>query len=138
MRYSINWKRINKEARSRGERKAVGRFPRSLLESKLNELLTAYAEESLLRGVRPDLPEIRWRFFKQWEFDYGTSMKNPNRKWKCPKEVLEPRLEIFWIIVYRVRALCMAVWGYDPEMENFDESPYHHNETGSKLSLIHI
>ena len=59
-------------------------------------------------------------------------MKNPNRKWKCPKEVLEPRLSLFWITVYRVRALCMAEWGYDPEMENFDQSPYHHNETGSK------
>ena len=35
MRYSIDWKRLNQEARSRGDRKAIGRFPQSLLELKL-------------------------------------------------------------------------------------------------------
>ena len=31
----------------------------------------------------------------------------------------------------RVRALCQAVHGYDPRIENWDQSPFHHNETGS-------
>ena len=32
----------------------------------------------------------------------------------------------------RVRALCLAVHGYDPEIENWDQSPFHHNESGSQ------
>ena len=34
--------------------------------------------------------------------------------------------------VARVRSLCLAVHGYDPEIENWDQSPFHHNESGSQ------
>ena len=47
MRYSIDWKRINQEARSRGDRNAIGRFPTSVLKTKLQELLRTDAEKSL-------------------------------------------------------------------------------------------
>ena len=42
------------------------------------------------------------------------------------------RLEIGWLNVARVRALCLAVRGYDPEIETWDQSPFHHNESGSQ------
>ena len=42
------------------------------------------------------------------------------------------RLEIGWLNVARVRALCLAAHGYDPEIENWDQSPFHHNESGSQ------
>ena len=42
------------------------------------------------------------------------------------------RMEIGWFNVARVRALCSAVLGYDPEVENWDQSPSHHNESGSQ------
>ena len=44
------------------------------------------------------------------------------------------RLEAFWITVFRIRALCVAIHGYDPDMENFDQTPYHANESGSQNS----
>ena len=34
--------------------------------------------------------------------------------------------------VARVRALCLAVHGYDPGIENWDQSPFRHNESGSQ------
>ena len=37
-----------------------------------------------------------------------------------------------WTNVARVRAWCLAVFGYDPEIENWDHSPFHHNESGSQ------
>ena len=43
--------------------------------------------------------------------------------------MLTNRLEAF---VFRIRALCVALHGYDPEMENFDQTPYHANESGSQ------
>ena len=45
---------------------------------------------------------------------------------------MEQRCDIFWHSVFKVRAACEALFGYDPGMENFDQSPYYHNETGSK------
>ena len=59
-------------------------------------------------------------------------MRKPNRKYKVPKRVMAERLEIGWLNVARVRALCLAVHGYDPEIENWDQSPFHHNESGSQ------
>ena len=32
---------------------------------------------------------------------------------------------------FRVRAAIAALKGYDPRLENWDQSPFHHNETGS-------
>ena len=59
-------------------------------------------------------------------------MKQPNRKYKCSKALLSRRLEAFWITVFRIKALCMVIHGYDPDMENFDQTPYHANESGSQ------
>ena len=59
-------------------------------------------------------------------------MKQPNRKFKVPHWIMVERCLIAWLSVFRVRAACEAIFGYDPGMENFDQSPYHHNETGSK------
>ena len=32
----------------------------------------------------------------------------------------------------RVRSVCAECHGYDPEMENWDQSPFHRNEVGSQ------
>ena len=46
--------------------------------------------------------------------------------------IMAERLEIGWLNVARVRALCLAVHGYDPEIENRNQSPFHRNESGSQ------
>ena len=48
-----------------------------------------------------------------------------------PKAVLRERLTLYRLNVARVRALCMFV-GYDPEIDNFDQTPFHANESGSQ------
>jgi len=132
VRYAIDWKEINARARSGGRPKAIGRFPRSLLKAKLKQFQAEYAEECLTRGVKVSLFEPNAKWFKSWENEYGLSMQNPNRKYKCSKALLAKRLEAFWITVFRIRALCMALHGYDPDIENFDQTPYHANESGSQ------
>ena len=76
--------------------------------------------------------KINFTWFDGWQREYGLTMKQPARKYKVPLDVLEERCEIGWLNVFRVRAACEAIHGYDMEIENFDQSPYHNNETGSK------
>ena len=132
MRYSIDWDALNKRARTSGRRKAMGRFPRAILRTKVQQFQLEYAEECLTRGVQVRLFQPTSVWFKQWEQEYGLCMKQPNRKYKCSKELLARRLEAFWITVFRIRAFVMALFGYDPDMENFDQTPYHRNESGSQ------
>ena len=46
------------------------------------------------------------------------------------------RCEIGWISVYSVRALCLYHHGYDPEMENFDQTPYYKNQGGGRQMCL--
>ena len=41
-------------------------------------------------------------------------------------------MEIEWLNGARVRQLCLCAHGYEPEHENFDQSPFQHNSIGSK------
>ena len=39
---------------------------------------------------------------------------------------------IFWIVLFRVRLFIFMVFGYDPWILNWDQSPFHHNESGAQ------
>ena len=132
MRFSIDWRTYNASCRRLGKYKCMGRFPRSLIKRKLEQLLSDCASDALLSGARMQMFKINSRWFDIWQNEYGLSMKMPTRKYKVPLDVLEERCEIGWLNVFRVRAACEALHGYDMEIENFDQSPYHNNETGSK------
>ena len=110
----------------------MARFTRGLLRQKVKQLMHDYCTQCLVMGrkVQTFQPTARW--FSVWQRDYGLSMRKPNRKYKVPKAVMAERCEIGWLNVARVRALCLAVFGYDPEMENWDQTPLHHNESGSQ------
>ena len=134
IRYSIDWKTVAGScfATPQSRRKCLARFSRSIIRTKASQLLQVYLHECLIRGLVAKGVQLRSRWFKKWEREHGLSMKKPNRKYKVPKDVLAERLEIGWLNAVRVRALCLATQGYDPEFENFDESPFHNNESGSK------
>ena len=114
------------------QHKRLARFTASMIKTKANQLLQEYCTQSLKAGRRPLVPQLRSRWFRGWRKEYGLSMRKPNRKYKVPKDVMAQRLEIGWLNVARVRALCLAEFGYDPEIENWDQSPFHHNESGSR------
>ena len=59
-------------------------------------------------------------------------MRKANRKYTVPRKVFKERPEIFWVVLFRIRQLILLVFKYDPLIENFDQSPFHHNETGSQ------
>ena len=133
MRYSIDWKALEDQRRSSGAgRKCMGRFPRRLLVAKVSDLLARHCHESLVVGTQLEVFRPTNQWFRGWQKEYGLSMLKPNRKYKVPKRVLEERLKLWWISVFRIRAFCLSFHGYDPEMENWDQSPFHNNESGSQ------
>ena len=137
VRYSVDWKRFG-QPRSSGvskRRKCKARFPRSVLRTKAKQLLQDYIHECLVNGVTPETVVLSSDWFKRWERDFNLSMRAPNRKYKVPKYVLAERLEVWWRIVCRLRTLAKEVLGYDLEMENWDQSPYYRNESGSSNAM---
>ena len=60
------------------------------------------------------------------------SFRKPSKKWNVPRAVLLERLKTTWLNVIRVRHLAVRATGSDLVMFNFDQSPFHMNEAGSK------
>ena len=133
VRYAIDWEAIhNRTAVAVTREKCLARFTSALIKQKAIQLLADHVSASLVRGVPVRSCSLNSHWFACWRQEYGLSMKRPNRKYKVPRSVLAERLEIGWLNVYRVRAAVAAVHGYDPAMENWDQSPFHHNESGSQ------
>ena len=132
IRYAIDWKKVIAENRSRGLQKKQARFPRSILKVKVLQLLREHAQACILNGlpVQTFKPDSWW--FARWQEDYGLSLRQANRKYQVPRHVLKQRLALFWISLFRVRQLAVLVFGYEPVLFNFDQTPYHHNESGSQ------
>ena len=131
IRYAIDWKQLAEHRRSRGK-KHLARFPRSILRLKVLQLLADHAAACLLNShpVQTVIPDSWW--FKRWEEEYGLSMRLANRKYAVPRYVQKERMEIFWVVLFRVRLYIFLHFGYDPLILNWDQSPFHHNESGSQ------
>ena len=114
VRHSVDWKKFNaaSEGRSGGQRrsggryKAMCRFPTALVKQKASQFLQDYLRACLVSGITPKAMNIDWKWLKRWQYEYGLSLRSPNRKFKVAKAVLEERLTIFWLNLSRVRALC--------------------------------
>ena len=102
------------------------------MKVKVQQLLREHAHASILNGapVQTFKPDSWW--FQRWQEDYGLSLRQASRKFAVPRSVLKERLELFWVSLFRLRQLAVLVFGYDPMQMNFDQSPYHHNESGSQ------
>ena len=138
LRYNIDWNKYAERLQARGRHRCIGRFPISLIRVRLNQLTEDYMRECLLNGTKVNVPRSAgdWRWTLRWMREYGLSLRKANRRYKCPKWLVAQRLEIWWLSLAKVRALCIECFGYDPEMENFDQSPFHNNETGAQNKKI--
>ena len=111
--------------------KVMSRIPPKMLCLKAEEFVRDYVVASLRQGVPPNPPVITSRWIAEWCEEYHVDFRKPNRKFKVPKWVLEERLITFWCNIARVRKLATMLLGYDLDMENLDQSPFHMNEAGS-------
>ena len=112
------------------EFKVRTRFPPKLAEIKAKQLVQDYCAACLKSGVRPNPPVIGTHWLSCWRAEYRVSFRRPNRKFKVPRAILEDRLRVFWCNVIKVRQLAQLVLGYDLDIVNMDQSPFHINESG--------
>ena len=135
IRHSVDWTAIRKSCPAVAWLpKKIARFSQAMLTMKAKELISEYCSASLKQGAVARPPVLCTRWWGRWRRQFGLSMRHPNRKYKVPLAVLEERLCRGWLNVFRVRAAAHFLLGQDLEMENFDQSPFHHNETGSASS----
>ncbi len=132
------------------KRSVKGRISPGLVMRKARALVEAYTAACLRQGVRADAPVLNNTWLRRWKLEHQVSFRHPNRKWKVPRAILLERLRITRSNVIRVRRLALlladagqalpaeagqalpADAGQDLVMWNFDQSPFHMNEAGSK------
>ena len=85
---------------------------------------------SLQARQRAATPVINYDWLRNWRYEYGAGLREPNRNWKLSHSVLKERLEITWCHFLRVRKLIILLKGHDPVLENFDQSPFQMNRSG--------
>ena len=115
-------------------RSVRGRIPPSLMIAKARILMESYVEEHAVRGERADAAVVDYTWLSRWRFQFRVSLRQPNRKWSVPRHIMKERLEIVWCNIFRVRRFMARSLGYEPVIENFDQSPFHMNEVGSKAT----
>ncbi len=114
------------------KRSVKGRLPAVVVLTKAKLLMEEFVAEHLRRGRVAQAGVITSAWLTRWKRQYGVSLRQPNRKWKVARPVLKDRLRIGWSNILRVRKLIALVHGYDPVVEDFDQSPFHMNESGSR------
>jgi uncharacterized MnhB-related membrane protein len=114
------------------KRSVKGRLPAVVVLTKARMLMEEFVAEHLRRGRVAPAAVVSSSWLTRWKRHYGVSLRQPNRRWKVSRPVLKDRLRIGWSNVLRVRKLIALVHGYDPVVEDFDQSPFHMNESGSR------
>ncbi len=114
------------------KRSVKGRLPAVVVMTKARLLMEEFVAEHLRRGRVAPAAVINSPWLTRWKRQYGVSLRQPNRKWKVSRSVLKDRLRIGWSNILRVRKLIALVHGYDPVVEDFDQSPFHMNESGPR------
>ena len=87
----------------------------------------------------PTEPENLLRFgrqwIKEWEDEYGVSLRKPNKRFSIKKEDLVTRIEDYLQNVWTVRNFFIKKYSIDPPVINGDQMPLHRNENASQKTL---
>ena len=111
--------------------KIMCRFPKQCLLVKAKSIQQDYYVSCIKRKVPVEHVEITGNWLNKLLAEYRISSRVPNRKFKVPREVLADRLCRFWIALFSIRMFIYLKFGYDPDMRNIDQLPFHRNEAGS-------
>ena len=108
-------------------------MPKRLFKLKAKEL---YAEWLI---HNPTEPENQLRFgsqwIKEWEDEYGVSLRKPNKRFSIKKEDLVTRIEDYLQNVWTVWNFFIKKYGIDPPVINGDKMPMHCNGNASQETL---
>ena len=110
-----------------------GRLPRRIFKMKANQLY----EEWLTQNPVPENERLKFsnQWIKEWQQEYGISLRKPNKKYSIKKEDLVERLQDYLRNIWRVRRFFIEKYGIDPPVINGDQMPLHRNESSQQKTM---
>ena len=90
------------------------RNPTKIVLLKAKALASDMLREMQRLGKFVELPVINRDWLCRWLRDDGISLRLPNRRFKCRREVLLGRLRSMWLTNIRTRALAICAFRSDP------------------------
>ena len=101
-----------------------GRLPRRIFKMKANQNPVPENERLTFSN----------QWVKEWEQEYGISLRKPNKKYSIKKEDLVECLQDYLKNVWRVR-LFIEKYGVDLPVINGDQMPLHRNESSQQKTM---
>ena len=101
------------------------RLPIAALKAQAQVMREQFMQAAVKRHTTVKVPMITNPWISGWMRQHQVSLRTPNRRWKLSHQVCLERCRITWLNIYRVRRLCELEHGYDPEMDGFDQKPFH-------------
>ena len=109
------------------------RLPPAALAAQARLLREEYLRAALRLRQKVDVPQITSQWLMGWRRQFQVSLRTPNRRWKVSRPVCLERCRITWLNIIRIRILCILEHGYDPDIDAWDQKPFHFNESGSQM-----
>ena len=116
------------------KRSVKTRVPPHVVLEHAKGLLEKYVLTCVTEEQKADAPVLSHSWLRDWCLQYGVCLRKPNRRCQVPRPVLQERLRVMWCNIIRVRRLAVLLLGYDPAVDNVDQSPFHMSEAGSKCA----
>ncbi len=109
-----------------------GRIPLRLLQAQAERLRKEYVATCVRLGQTAHIPVLCAAWFLRFRSKHRISLRLPNKRWKVPMPVFKERVRILWCNIIRIRHAILLIFGYDPDVDGWDQKPFHMNEAGSK------
>ena len=107
-----------------------GCLPKRLFKLKAKEL---YAEWLIHNPTEPEKQlQFGSQWIKEWENEYGASLRKPNKRFSINREDLVTRIEDCLQNVWTVRNGFIKKYGIDPPVIHGDQMPLHRNENAPR------
>ena len=93
--------------------------------------------EWLTQNPVPENERLKFsnQWVKEWEQEYGVSLRKPNKKYSVKKEDLVERAQDYLKNFWRVRRFFIEKYGVDPPVINGDQMPLHRNESSQQKTM---
>ena len=94
-------------------------------------------EEWLTQNPVPENERLKFsnQWIKEWQQEYGISVRKPNKKYSIKKEDVVERLQDYLRNVWRVRRFFIEKYVIDPPVTNGDQMPLHRNESSQQKTM---
>ena len=94
-------------------------------------------EEWLTQNPVPENERLKFsnQWIKEWQQEYGISLRKPNKKYSIKKEDLVERLQDYLRNVWQVRRFFIEKYSIDPPVINGDQMPLHRNKSSHQKTM---